>query len=53
MLGGIPEYARKLKVVHAACVDADEVLSYMSETIRTLGHVQRYKQVRCCEEQPE
>lgn len=45
MLGGIPEYARKLKVVHAANVDADEVLAYLSETIRTLGHVQRYKQV--------
>lgn len=46
MLGGIPEYARKLKVMHAPCVDHEEVLFYMGETIRKLGHVQRYKQAR-------
>ncbi len=46
MLGGIPEYARRLKVVHATCVDAEDVLAYMSDTIKTLGHVQRYKQVK-------
>lgn len=45
LLGGIPEYTKRLRIHHAPCVDPEEVVAYMAKTIRELGHVQRYKQV--------
>lgn len=45
LLGGIPEYAKQLQVVHAPSVNPQEVLNYLTRTLKELSLLQRYKQI--------